>query len=320
MKLQEYAFVKGKDDYMAGYLHELHRDMHIKILATLDSRVAKNNIIVTGGRNIHDGFLFKKAPDHSKYPDLTQYGPGKDEGFVHWSDFEIKLVSPSLVKAIYAQLSTVWNRNTESLKVDSINSNITDNKLKSTSALLPKEGYAIRHFMTIPFRDDQRLEDFFVDMMDSAKKTIHFSSPYLRPTKKLAAALNRAINRDVNIVIQTRIDLSGDTLDWLYTEVNKESINKFKDKTSIFEWMGDSILHSKFMIIDKELTFIGSVNISRRSFVHDIESGFVIYGKPFAKEMESIFQSYIKGSRQVTDKQKTPWYLKLIINIFEDGF
>ncbi len=320
IKYQEYTFVKGPHDSTIDYLNELHRDVHIKILATIDNKVPENNIIITGGRNIHDGFLYKKKPDHSAYPELVQYGKEGDENFVHWKDFEIKLVSPELTKIIYAQLSTVWNRDSKTLEVDSINTNTIDLSLPADLALNPEKGYGIRHFMTIPYRDGRRLEDFYVAMIESADKTIHFSSPYLRPTKKLSDAFERAINRGVKITIQTRIDLSGDTLDWLYTEVNKESINKFKDITSIYEWMGDSILHSKFMIIDQELTFIGSVNISRRSFVHDIESGFIIYGNQFATVMESIFQTYISGSRRVTKYQEIPFFSGIIINIFENEF
>lgn len=164
------------------------------------------------------------------------------------------------------------------------------------------------------------LEKYYVDMIDHAQFEIKLSSPYLRPTDAITAALDRAIKRGVDITIQTRIDLSGDTLDWLYTEMNKESINKFKDRVKLYEWTGNSILHSKFMLIDDELAFIGSVNISRRSFVHDIESGFLIYSRDYTQRMEKIFDNYTAVSHRVTEKQKRKLFPSILIKIFENEF
>lgn len=74
------------------------------------------------------------------------------------------------------------------------------------------------------------------------------------------------------------------------------------------------------MLIDGEVAFVGSVNVSRRSFVHDIESGLLIRDRDFVAHMEDIFASYTRGSRLVTEKQKHSIFPRLLLKIFENEF
>jgi phosphatidylserine/phosphatidylglycerophosphate/cardiolipin synthase-like enzyme len=319
IRLKEYRYNSPRG--LFDNLNELHRDMHIKIVATLSLSHPENNMLITGGRNIHDGFLFRTTPDYSQWPELTQYGTGKgkDESFVHWNDFEMKIKSDSLVRKIFSHLYTVWNVDSVNEHLDSINQDIVTNDSVGRGYFQGAKPL-VRHIVSMPFEDGKALEKFYVDMIDHAQHKIKFSSPYLRPTDAISASLERAIARGVDITIQTRIDLSGDTMDWLYEEMNKESINRFKDKVKLYEWMGNSILHSKFMLIDDEFAFIGSVNVSRRSFVHDIESGFMIYNRDYVQRMEKIFDGYTANSRRVTKKQERKLIPSLLIKLFENEF
>lgn len=293
------------------------RDMHIKMLVTLSAQ-PENNVLILGGRNVHDGFLFDQKPDYTKFPELTQYG--KEENFVHWNDFEIKVKSPGLAKSMYAHLLTFRNRDTLTQKMDSINTPAVLLPLQSAQSILNSDKPMLRHIISVPFDDGHALDRLFVDMMDSAKETIEFSSPYLRPTDAIAAAIERAIRRGVKITIQTRINLEGDTMPWLYTEVNKETINKFLDKARIYEWTKNSILHSKFLLVDGKLAFVGSVNISRRSFVQDIENGYIIRDRAFVHKMQDIFRGYTTQSRLITEQQSRKFWGSLVVRILKDQF
>lgn len=321
IRLQEYEYhgVKNGFGKIPEKVNELHRDMHIKMFVVLSDENPNDNIIVTGGRNIHDGFLFKTKPDYS-VSDLTKhYVP---ERHVHWSDFEIKLVSPELAQVLFAHLMTFWNRDTLTQKVKYINQADAENKIfqdidkKSLDFSKP----LFRHVISAPFNDHHQLEQIYVDMIDKAKFQIKFSSPYLRPTDKITAALKRAIQRGVKITIQTRINLEGDTLPWLYSEMNKASINNFYQSAKIYEWMEPSILHSKFILIDQTFGFVGSVNISQRSFIHDMESGFVVYGPSFIKSLESIFDGYTSKSKLITKKQKLNIPVQVLLKLLKDKF
>ncbi|MGE5086473.1 MAG: phospholipase D-like domain-containing protein [Bacillota bacterium] len=318
-RLQEYKFNDPKKGLKTpGQLIDAkYRDMHIKMFVTLSAR-PEDNVLIFGGRNVHDGFLFDQKPDYTKYPELTQYG--KEENFVHWNDFELKVKSPGLARSMYAHLLTFRNRDTLTQQVDSINIPAKNLPLQSAQSILNSEKPLFRHIISIPFNDGHALDRLFVDMMDSAKETIEFSSPYLRPTDAIAAAMERAIRRGVKITIQTRINLEGDTMPWLYTEVNKETINKFLDRAQIYEWTKNSILHSKFLLVDGKLAFVGSVNISRRSFVQDIENGYVIRDRGFVHKMQEIFKGYTAQSKLITEQQSRKFWGSLVVRILKDQF
>ena len=318
-RLQEFKYYDSKNILTKPlrYIDSKFRDMHIKLFVTLSKDPSQNKIIF-GGRNIHDGFLFKTKPDHSKYPALVNYGV--DEDFVHWNDFEMQITSVNLARLSYAHLLKFWNRDTFTQTVESFTSSSS-----STQEALPikfnsSAGPIYRHMISLPYNDHQSLESLYVSLIDSAEKSLMISSPYLRPTPKITAALDRAILRKVDITIQTRINLEGDTQAWLYTEVNKESINRFVRKITMYEWKDNSILHSKFMIVDGKISFIGSVNLSRRSFIQDVENGFLISDEKVASEMTEIFNKYHENSALITEEQKRKWFPTLVIELLKNQF
>lgn len=286
------------------------RDMHIKLFITLSDENEANNAIVFGGRNIHDGFLYAEKPDHTKHPELVQYG--KDDNFVHWNDFEAKITSKELAESTAAQLEGFFGRNraTQAMRP------FTEHAPGAAPA--PKN--AFRHFISVPYADDHALEKQYIEMIDAAKSSIKFSSPYLRPTPKLTAALQRAAKRGVDITIQTRVELTGDTQAWLYEEVNKESINKLYKDAKIYKWKENSILHSKFLLVDSKAAMIGSVNMSRRSFIQDVENGFVIENEAVTQKMEKIFDGYVAKSELIEKPLPRKTLPSVMIRILENQF
>lgn len=312
-RLQEYKYLEEATVDVFGKVIRSLRDMHIKMFVTLANE-SKNNVVITGGRNIHDGFLFDEKPNYLVSPLIASYA---EEHFVHWNDFEIQVTSPQVAQTMFAHLLTYWNRDTLTQEV-----NFVDQKVKLQSIpSIAANGTLIRHVISIPFNDDNALEKLFVQMIDSAKHSIKLSSPYLRPTLAISKAIERAAARNIDIKIQTRINLAGDTQSWLYEQMNIESINKLFSIVSVYEWNQPSILHSKFLLIDGAFGFIGSVNVSRRSFIHDIESGFMIYSPSFIGYMENtVFQSYNNKSNLITSNQPSRFLPSFILKLFEDEF
>jgi cardiolipin synthase len=292
------------------------RDMHIKLFITLSDEKERDNVVIFGGRNIHDGFLYKELPDHSRFPQLVQYGEGKDDDFVHWNDFEAKVTSKQLADSTSAHVQRFISRNKETQEMVPFSN--------SSPACQPKQSEntedTFQHFISVPYVDDHALEKQYAKMIDSAKSSIKISSPYLRPPKSILDALERATKRGVDIQIQTRVELKGDTQADLYEEVNKESINAFYKTTQIYEWKENSILHSKFLLVDSEKAMMGSVNLSRRSFIQDVENVYLINNPDVTKQMEKIFDSYVQKSVQITKPLPRKLIPTLKINLLENQF
>ncbi len=290
-----------------------YRDMHIKLFVTLSDKNEKDNAVIFGGRNIHDGFLYDKLPDHSRFPDMVQYGPGKDDDFVHWNDFEAKITSKEIAESTAAHLQRFISRDKPTQKMQPFS---TDKNC--TPSLVT--GKTFQHFISVPYTDDHELEKQYIKMIDSAKSSIKISSPYLRPPQTILDALDRAAKRGVDVQIQTRVVLKGDTQAELYEEVNKESINALYKTAKIYEWKEDSILHSKFLLVDGERAMMGSVNLSRRSFIQDAENVYLINDASVVNKMTKIFDSYVKKSAQITKPLPRKIIPSLKIKLLENQF
>jgi hypothetical protein len=155
IKIQEYRYDSPSGAGLWDHLSELHRTMHVKLLITLSDN-PENNIVFFGGRNIHDGFIFKEAPDHSKLPELVQYGSGKgkDESYAHWRDFEMKIKSKDLAEKVSSHLLTLIEKDSKTMYVRSINQNIKSTKIADTNYFENRPGPIVRHFMSIPYKDE----------------------------------------------------------------------------------------------------------------------------------------------------------------------
>jgi phosphatidylserine/phosphatidylglycerophosphate/cardiolipin synthase-like enzyme len=180
------------------------------------------------------------------------------------------------------------------------------------------EQESLRHYVSIPFKDEPNLNLFYARMIDSAKKKILISSPYFRPVKEIGEAIDRAISRGVDITIITRLDLEGDTADFILGAVNKEGVNRFISKVKVFEYIEPKvILHSKLLMIDEEFSFISSVNLNKRSFYHDLENGVVVNDAKFTQKMGELYKEYMTISKQLTEQQKVVFWKKWIIAVFD---
>lgn len=317
IKIQEYSFATTNWFEKLNVISNYFRNNHVKLLITESSQNEADNYVLIGGRNVHDGFLFEKKPDLKKYPQLDQLEEG--ESFAYWKDIEFKFQSKELVKHTKAQFLNFWNRDKENVEVK-VPFKVPE--IPSAKALQENpDVFEATHFMSVPFKDNHALEKFYVDLIDSAETSIMISSPYLRPTKKISMAIKRAaLERGVEITIQTRIDLKGDTQAWLYEETNKAAINELFDKVKIYEWKGDSILHTKLIVIDQYMSFIGSVNLSRRSFIQDIESGILVLNKDFNLELRDIMTSFQGESKLITEKQKRAFWASLVVYLLQNQF
>jgi phosphatidylserine/phosphatidylglycerophosphate/cardiolipin synthase-like enzyme len=309
MKFSKYKFDNSQKG--GALVSELHRTNHVKLFAAYSKENPKDSFVIVGGRNIHDGFVFKTPVDVSKYPEVVNYVSG-DESWAYWRDFEMVIRGQDFVESAVRNYMNFYHMNKENLvmKISSVaakNQAAEDTKQKS-----------LRHYVSIPFKDEPNLNLFYARMIDSSKKKILISSPYFRPVKEIAEAIDRAIARGVDITIITRLDLEGDTADFILGAVNKEGVNRFIQKVKVFEYIEPKvILHSKLLMIDEEFSFISSVNLNKRSFYHDLENGVVVNDRKFTIQMGELYKEYLQISKQLTTEQKVVFWKKWIITVFD---
>lgn len=309
MKIIKYKF--DPDQKSGGWISALHRTNHVKLFAAYSKSKPSDSFLIVGGRNIHDGFAFKTPPEVSKYPEVVDYNAG-DESWAYWRDFEIVIKGQDFVESVVRNYFGFYHINKDNLemKVSSV--------AVQTYAAEDAPKKTMRHYVSIPFKDEPNLNLFYSKMIDTANKKLLISSPYFRPVKEIAEALERAIDRGVDITIITRLDLEGDTADFILGAVNKDGVNRFLKNIKVYEYIEPKvILHSKLIMVDDEISFISSVNLNKRSFYHDLENGVVINDPKFAVQMSDIYKGYLTISKQLTEQQKVKFWQKWIINIFD---
>ncbi|MBN9216469.1 MAG: phosphatidylserine/phosphatidylglycerophosphate/cardiolipin synthase family protein [Mesorhizobium sp.] len=308
VELQEYRWRADHGAPIDEQISQLHKVLHIKMLATLAQDPGRSRAII-GGRNIHDGFLFHQPIDLSRYPNLQQYG--KTDGFSlnyysNWSDFDIEFADRTTVETLAAHLSTIWLRDADT------------NLSRPFSIPVRADGRPrgnARHFISVPYEDGHALESYFVELVDAARHHIQIVNPYLNLTPDLARAFDRALARGVRIDIVGRIDLKGDIGGKFLTALNKLFVEKYGDRIDIREFKApDVVLHSKIMMIDERLVAISSVNLNNRSFFHDSENGMMVLDPAFYARMKPIYDDYLAHSNPVATNVTIPWAYRLLFD------
>lgn len=314
VKLLFYKY-KSQGLGIKDWVSSFHRTNHIKLFLTYSKTEPQANQVILGGRNIHDGFVFDQPNSNYIIPSVVTYGKGGDEAFAHWEDFEVRFTSPDLVRTLMGQFFATLHADYTTVHIRNFNESIAlEKEINPEYFNLGENQIILRSMVSIPYKDGRNLEKYYVRLIDSAKKTLKLSSPYLNLTKEVFDALVRASGRGVEIQVITRLDLKGDTADIILSDVNKKAVNKLYKNVKIFEYTtSGKILHTKLVIVDDKLVSMGSVNLNLRSFNHDLENSSLIYSQKFSKRINELFERYKTETRPITEAQKTTFWKRIII-------
>lgn len=139
------------------------------------------------------------------------------------------------------------------------------------------------------------------DLMQHAKDRVIVQTPY--------AVLNKTMQKDLwkvsKKVKQFEILLNsievGDNFmassDYLF---NKQDV--IDTNATIYEFFGDYSMHDKSVLIDDDMSIVGSFNFDMRSAYLDTETMLVIHGKEFNKQLDNAICHMRAESLKVLDK------------------
>jgi cardiolipin synthase len=143
--------------------------------------------------------------------------------------------------------------------------------------------------MIVPSAPTQRLETaglMFVTALNSAKQRIWLSAPYFVPDEAVMKALELAALRgvDVRIIIPGK----GDSLPVYLAAFH--SIGQLRGLGIRFYAYKPGFLHEKVMLVDDDVSTVGTANFDNRSFRLNFEVTALIVDATFAEEMEHMFE------------------------------
>jgi len=172
-------------------------------------------------------------------------------------------------------------------------------------------------FEHFPPRNSFRLNKYYRDKIELARKKILITTPYFMPNHWLIKALKKASKRGVKVeIIMPRIATNpkmANFSNYFYMhKLHKHGIKFFLTK---------EMIHSKMMLVDEREGILGSQNIDIISFDFNMESGVFFTEPNLILELNQIAEDWKKDSVLYSPKMRDThlfdYFLEFCFGIFE---
>jgi len=175
---------------------------------------------------------------------------------------------------------------------------------------LKPEGSALARAVSDgPDKDFRKLNWIILGALSCARKKVTIVTPYFIPDRALLSALITAALRGVEIII-------------VLPEVNNLPYVKWASRSYLWELLQQGVrifsqpapfVHTKFMVVDRSWSLIGSANLDPRSLRLNFEFGVEVYDLHFATLLENHCAQALALSREVTlaEMDSRPLAIKL---------
>ncbi|RDZ26172.1 phospholipase D-like domain-containing protein [Lysobacter silvisoli] len=217
----------------------------------------------------------------------------------HWRESHFRIEGPAV-----AQMQAGFN----------------DNWVKSTGVVLhgpefyPALGRAgdmdAQLFISSPAGGSDSMHLMVLMAIAASRQSIDLAAAYFVPDDLVMRALLDARRRGVRI----RILVPGEHTDSDTVRLASKAQWKtlLQSGIEIHEYQ-PTMMHIKMLIVDRELTSVGSTNFDIRSFRLNDEASLNVYDRGFADAMTAVFESDLRAARRYTleDWQQRPWSERL---------
>lgn len=162
-----------------------------------------------------------------------------------------------------------------------------------------------------PYSNQLVGENTFINMISMAKHKVYITSPYLIIDSTLTDVLCVAARKGVDVRIVTPHIPDKK----IVFNMTRESYKQLLDAgVKVFEYT-PGFIHSKQILVDDKVAFVGTINLDYRSFVHHFECGVVLFGGKVIDDIKSDFNNLFDvGQEQNASTIKTN-PLKRLINL-----
>jgi cardiolipin synthase len=236
-----------------------------------------------GGHNVGDEYL------------------GLDPKFSPWRDTHVRLEGP-----VVTQLQTVilsdWYWATRELP--ELNWTPRAAAASDVTALI------------VPSAPTQQLETaglMFVSALQSAHTRIWLSAPYFVPDEAVLKALELAALRGIDVRVITTG--KGDSLPVFLAAFHY--IDQLRDLGIKFYAYTPGLLHEKVVLIDDDISLVGTANVDNRSFRLNFEVTALIVDREFAREMAAMFEEDFRHAAEIDPEEldKKPFWWHFAVKI-----
>ncbi|MBA1203972.1 cardiolipin synthase [Pseudomonas capeferrum] len=162
----------------------------------------------------------------------------------------------------------------------------------------PDNGVLCQLLASGPADSQETCALFFLEAIHSATSRVWITSPYFIPDEAIFAALRLAVLRgvDVRILIPSRPDHRI-----VYAASSLFAFEAVRAGVRMFRYQ-PGFLHQKVVLIDEEISAIGSANLDNRSFRLNFEVMLLTVDQTFTAKVEAMLLDDFQQSREITNE------------------
>lgn len=258
----------------AGVRVHRYRPLHWYNLGRMNNRTHRKLLIVDGRLAFTGGV------------GIADQWEGKAEDPDHWRDSHFRVEGPAV-----AQFQAAFN----------------DNWMKMTGEVLNGVGYfpaqetagdmPAHLFVASPAGGSESMHLMYLMSIAAAERSIDLAASYFVPDELLDAALVAALKRSVRV----RILVPGPHIDSLTVKIaSKAEWGPLLAAGAELHVYQPTMLHTKMLIVDREMVSVGSTNFDIRSIRLNDEASLNIYSRSFAAAMTKVFEADLRPTEKYT--------------------
>ena len=167
-----------------------------------------------------------------------------------------------------------------------------------------------------PYYAEQVGENNYINMINSAKRSVYFTTPYLIIDYNMAMALRNAASRGIDVRIITP-HIPDKKIIFNMTRSNYHFL--LEKGVRIYEYT-PGFIHAKMCAVDDDMAFVGTINLDYRSLTHHYECGAVLYKAPCVKEIKEDIEATFAISQEITEEnlrlRKFTRFVNAVLQVF----
>jgi cardiolipin synthase len=201
--------------------------------------------------------------------------------FAPWVDCSVRIDGPA-VKELQVLFLEDWYMETDEFLDDAL----------SFRPTVHADGLPIQIIATGPNFYNEATTQLVQACLQVARREIVLTTPYFVPDQVTITNLCVAARRGV----QTILVLPKNNDSRLVAAASRSSYRTLLEAGVELHEYRNGLLHAKTISIDKDIAFVMSANLDRRSYELNFECGAIIYDTDFTSQLRFLQQAYLEKS------------------------
>jgi cardiolipin synthase len=255
------AGVEVRNALPGGFVRALFRRIDLRLhrkLIVVDRRIG-----YTGSLNLVDPRCFKL-----------------DMGVGCWVDAMVRIEGP-VVDALAALFAWDW-------AMEAGTGFQMDGSPHFAQASESRECVIVQTVPSGPSFEAPAIVQLLLSAVYGARSELTLTTPYFVPDEPLVSALKAAAQRGVRVrlIVPEKVD------SWLARWASRAFYAEMLEAGVEVLLFRAGLLHTKSVVVDRELALFGTLNLDIRSFMLNFEVTLIVYGSPFATGLADLQERY----------------------------